>query len=153
MSRPLSERLRTIAGELVRFAVVGGFCFVLDTALAYVFRFNVGLGPTTSKGLSTIIATGVSYLGNRMWSFSHRVDDDAKHHRDLTVYAAINGIGLVITLIPVDIAHYLMHEESKLAFTVSGIVGTAFATVFRFWAYRKYVFAGSNEPAERIALV
>jgi putative flippase GtrA len=150
--RPLSDRLRSIAGELFRFVVVGGFCFVLDTVLAYVFRFHVGLGPTTSKGLSTIIATGVSYVGNRMWSFSHRVDDDAKHHRDLTIYAAINGVGLVITLIPVDVAHYLLHEESKLAFTLSGVIGTAFATVFRFWAYRKYVFA-STEQAERVALV
>lgn len=152
MPRPLYERLRAIGGELFRFVVVGGFCFVLDTSLAYVFRFEIGLGPTTSKGLSTILATGVSYVGNRMWSFSHRVDEDAKHHRDITLYAAINGIGLVITLIPVDVAHYLLHEESKIAFTVSGIIGTAFATVFRFWSYRKYVFA-STEHAERVALV
>lgn len=153
MSRPLSERLRGIAGELVRFVVVGGFCFVLDTALSLVFRFEIGLGPTTSKGLSTIIATGVSYLGNRMWSFSHRVDDDAKHHRDITLYAVINGIGLVITLIPVDISHYVFDQKSKLAFIVSGVLGTGVATIFRFWAYRKYVFAGNKEQAERVALV
>jgi len=153
MPRTLRERLRGITGELFRFAVVGGFCFALDTALAYLFRFEVGLGPTTSKGLATIIATGVSYLGNRTWSFPHRVDEGTGHHKAITVYAAINAIGLVITLIPVDIAHYLLHQTSPTAFLVSGVIGTGMATVFRFWAYRKYVFAGRTDLAERVALV
>ena len=151
MPSSLSDRLRPIAAELFKFVVVGGFCFVLDTALAYVFRFKVHLGPTTSKTLSTLIATAVSYVGNRLWSFSHRVDDDRGHRQDITVYGVINLIGLIITLIPVDIAHYLLSQTSPLAFTLSGVLGTAVATVFRFWAYRKYVF--SADLAERSALV
>jgi putative flippase GtrA len=132
---------------------VGGFCFVLDVLLAYVFRFKVDLGPTTSKTLSTVIATGVSYVGNRLWSFSHRVDADNGHGQDIGAYAAINLVGLVITLVPVDVAHYVLSETSPLAFTVSGILGTAVATVFRFWAYRKYVFDLEPDLAERTALV
>ncbi len=139
--------------ELAKFAVVGGICFIIDTALAYVFRFKLDLGPTTSKGLATIIATGLSYVGNRLWSFAHRVDESSGHGQDLTVYAGINAIGLVITLVPVDISHYLLDQTSPLAFTVAGVIGTAMATVFRFWAYRKYVFAGNTEKAELIALV
>jgi putative flippase GtrA len=149
----LLDRLKPIAAELMKFVVVGGFCFVLDIALAYVFRFQVGLGPTTSKTLSTAIATGVSYLGNRLWSFSHRVDDDRGHGQDLTSYGVINVIGLVITLVPVDIAHYLLSETSPLAFTLSGVLGTGFATVFRFWAYRRYVFVNDPDLAEKAALV
>ncbi len=147
------SRLRPIAAELTKFVVVGGFCFVLDVLLAYVFRFQVGLGPTTSKTLSTVLATGVSYAGNRLWSFSHRVDDDRGHGQDIATYGAINFVGLVITLIPVDIAHYLLDATSPLAFTISGILGTAIATVFRFWAYRKWVFVGDKDAAERSALV
>ncbi len=156
MPRTLRSRLRGILAELFKFAVVGGFCFVLDTGLAYVFRFRLGshnLGPTTSKGLSTIIATGVSYLGNRLWSFRHRVDDEASHGKDLTVYAAINGVGLVITLIPVVISHYLLHQTSPLAFTIAGTIGTGVATFFRFWGYRRWVFAADPDLAERAALV
>lgn len=146
------ERLRPIARELVKFVVVGGFCFVLDVALAYLFRFKVGLGPTTSKTLSTVLATAVSYVGNRLWSFSHRIDEDRDRGQDVLVYAGINVVGLVITLIPVDIAHYLLDRTSPLAFTASGILGTAVATVFRFWAYRRYVF-DSPDLAEKAALV
>lgn len=153
MSRSLSERLRGLVAELAKFAVVGGFCFIIDSGLAYLLRFHVHLGPTTSKGLATIVATGLSYVGNRLWSFAHRVDDESGHGQDLTLYAGINAVGLVITLIPVDISHYLLHQTSGLAFNLSGALGTAIATVFRFYAYRKWVFAGDADPAERAALV
>ena len=155
MLSSLPARLRGIASELFKFAVVGGFCFVLDTGLAYFFHFKMHphLGPTTSKTLSTAIAVGVSYVGNRLWSFAHRVGDDSSQGQDITVYAVINVVGLVITLIPVDIVRYLLGLNTPLAFNVSGVVGTVFASVFRFWAYRRYVFAGLSTPAERAALV
>jgi putative flippase GtrA len=153
MSSPLIERVRPLLSELTKFLVVGGFCFVLDTVLAYVFRFHVGLGPTTSKTLSTVIATSISYAGNRLWSFSHRVDTTGGHTQDISAYAAINLVGLVITLVPVDVAHYLLDATSPLAFTISGVMGTAVATVFRFWAYRRYVFDHDPDLAERTALV
>lgn len=149
----LVDRVRPIASELGKFLVVGGFCFLLDLVLAYLFRFKVGLGPTTSKTLSTVIGTGVSYTGNRLWSFSHRVDADGSHGQDVGRYALINLGGLVITLVPVDIAHYLLSETSPLAFTISGVLGTGVATVFRFWAYRRWVFAVKPDLAERTALV
>jgi putative flippase GtrA len=151
--RSLPDRLRSVAAELAKFVVVGGFCFVLDNILAYVFRFSVGLGPTTSKALSTVIATAVSYVGNRLWSFAHRVDEDRGHGQDISIYAAINVVGLVITLVPVDVAHYLLDLTSPVAFTLSGIIGTGFATIFRFWAYRRYVFPAAPDLAERAALV
>ena len=126
--------------ELAKFVVIGGTCFVLDLVLAYLLRFRVGLGPTTSKTLSTVVATAVSYLGNRLWSFRHRVADGRRPGQDVAVYGGINLVGLIITLVPVDVAHYLLDETSPTAFTVSGILGTAVATVFRFWAYRRWVF-------------
>jgi putative flippase GtrA len=145
--------VRSISAELGKFLVVGGFCFLLDMVLSLFFHFTLDLGPTTSKALSTILATGVSYAGNRLWSFAHRVDTDSGHGKDMTTYGLINLAGLVITVIPVDIAHYLLDETSAVAFTVSGIVGTAFATVFRFWAYRRWVFDVEPDLAERSALV
>jgi len=149
----LLERVRPLVSELAKFLVVGGFCFVLDVLIAYWFHFGLGLGPTTSKTLSTVIATAISYAGNRLWSFSHRVDGDSGHGQDISIYAAINLVGLLITLVPVDIAHYLLSETGKVAFNVSQVLGTVVATVFRFWAYRRYVFDLEPDLAERTALV
>jgi putative flippase GtrA len=151
--RSLTDRLRGIAAELAKFAVVGGLCFIVDAGLAYFCRFHIGLGPTTSKGIGTIVATALSYVGNRLWSFAHRVHEDTGHGQDLTLYAGINAVGLVITLIPVDIAHYLLDETSGTAFNISGAIGTALATIFRFYAYRRWVFADDPDKAERAALV
>jgi putative flippase GtrA len=153
VSQPLLTRVRPLFAEVAKFLVVGGFCFVLDTLLANWFHFGLGLGPTTSKTLSTVIATVVSYVGNRVWSFAHRVDADNGHGQDLGVYAAINLVGLVITLVPVAGTHYLLGETGKVAFNVSQVLGTAIATVFRFWAYRRYVFDLEPDLAERTALV
>lgn len=146
LSSTLAARLRPLGAELGKFVVVGGFCFVLDLVLANVFRFSFGLGPTTSKALSTIIATALSYVGNRLWSFASRTEgQEVRHGRDASIYAAINVVGLIITLIPVDVSHYLLDQNSSLAFNLSSIIGTAFATGFRFTSYRRWVFPSSAE--------
>lgn len=147
----LLARVRPLVAELSKFVVVGGVCFVLDLVVANLLHFGLGIGPTTAKTASTVLATVASYLGNRLWSFAHRVDDETGQGKDVTVFALINLVGLVITLVPVDVAHYLLHRTSGIAFNVSSILGTAVATVFRFWAYRRYVF--TKDTAERVALV
>ncbi len=150
----LEGRIRPLLAELGKFLVVGGLCFVLDTVLANVFHFAVGLGPTTSKALSTIIAVVASYVGNRLWSFAHRIDQDSPTHgRDATAYLAINAVGLVLTLIPVDIINYGLHHTGGIAFNIGSVIGTGMATVFRFWAYRRFVFVGDPRQAELEALV
>lgn len=149
----LIDRLRPMVAELIKFVVVGGFCFVLDLGLFNLLHFGLELGPLTSKTISTVVATAVSYVGNRLWSFAHRVSDSGAQRRDLTVYAAINVVGLVITLVPVGVTHYLLGLTGQVALNVAAVIGTAFATVFRFLAYRRWVFVGDPDAAEREALV
>lgn len=148
---PLLERLRPLLVELSKFVVVGGFCFALDLAIANALHFGLDLGPTTAKTGSTIVATAASYAGNRMWSFADRVEQKPGQGRDAIVFVVINLVGLLITLVPVDVAHYLLNLSSALAFNVSSVLGTAVATVFRFWAYRRYVF--TKDTAEHLALL
>jgi putative flippase GtrA len=149
----LVTRVRGLGPELLKFVVVGGFCFVLDFVLANVFHFGLHIGPTTSKTMSTVLATAVSYVGNRLWSFAHRVDEEGSHGQDISRYAAINVVGLVITLVPIDITEYLLHLTSKVQYNVAQLIGTAVATLFRFYAYRRWVFMSDPDLAERSALV
>ncbi len=135
-----STRRRALIAELGKFALVGGCCLLLDVAIANLLHLRLGLGPTVSKTASTVLATCASYLGNRAWAFAHRVDEQAGHSRDLAVFMAINLVGLAITLVPVDVGHYLLHRTGALAFNVASLFGTAAATAFRFWAYRRFVF-------------
>jgi putative flippase GtrA len=138
---------------MFKFLVVGGICFVLDTALSYLFRFEVGLGPNTAKSVATVLATCLSYVLNRLWSLAHRVDEDRGHRRDIVSYGIISALGLALTWVPISITAYVLDEQGKGAYLVSTTIGTALATVFRFWGFRRWVFVGDPDAAERAALV
>lgn len=143
---PSLLRVQLLLRDLGRFLVVGGLCFGLDLLVANLLHFGVGLGPTTSKTAATALATLASYSGNRWWALSHRVDAGAGHGRALLVFAAINGMGLLITLVPVTVAHYVLGLTGALSFNASSVVGTVAATAFRFWAYRRFVFTQAHDP-------
>jgi len=138
---------------MFKFLVVGGICFVLDTALSYVFRFEAGLGPNTAKSLATLLATGLSYVLNRLWSLAHRVDEERGHRRDIVAYAVISAAGLAVTWVPISVTAYVLDETGKAAYLVSITIGTGIATVFRYWAFRRWVFVNDPDAAERAALV
>ena len=147
------DRLRRLGPELIRFLVVGGICFVVDTALSYLLRFEADLGPNTAKSLATVVATVLSYVLNRLWSLAHRVDDERGHRRDIVAYGVISAAGLVLTWVPISVTAYLLDQTGKVAYLASIVVGTAVTTVFRYWAFRRWVFTADPAAAERAALV
>lgn len=143
----LAQRLHPALPEIAKFVVIGGLCSVLDLVIANALHFLVGVGPTLAKCASTLVATAVSYAANRAWSFGHRVDHATSQHRDVAVFTVLNLLGLVITLVPVDVVHYVLGQTSPTAFNASSVAGTLVATVFRFWAYRRFVFTATDGPA------
>ncbi len=61
-------------------------------------------------------------------------------------------MGLVISTLYLNATHDLLHMDSRLAVNVNTIIGIGLATIFRFWAYRQFVFSGEHpgdpEPEE-----
>lgn len=140
-------RLDQLVRELMKFGTVGAFAYVVDIGLYNLLRATVLEDRTiTAKVVSVTVATGVAFLGNRHWTFRHRSDPGLA--RGFGVFALLNGIAMVITVIPLWISHYLLGMTSLLADNIStNVIGTALATVFRFWSYRKWVFVAPPEPA------
>ena len=59
--------------ELVKFAMVGGTTWVIDTAIFLGLKSSVlDAKPLTAKIIAVIVATIVSYVLNREWSFRTR---------------------------------------------------------------------------------
>ena len=52
--------------------MVGAIAFVVTTVGTNLLHFQAELGPLTSNVIATIVATFVSYAGNRYWTFRHR---------------------------------------------------------------------------------
>jgi len=90
-------------------------------------------------GAGTLFA----YAGNRYWTFSHR---EAKSHAEsLPLFFGLNVIGMAIAALCLGLSHYVLGYTSAAADNISAnIVGTGFGTLFRFWAYRRFVFVDQS---------
>ena len=131
--------------EVVKFGAVGAVAFVVDTGVFNLLRFGVGGGgplehkPLSAKVVSTIAAAVVAWLGNRFWTFRHRRRASAR--RELVLFFFFNAVGLAIALSCLGFSHYVLDLRSSLADNVSAnCVGLVLGTLFRFWAYRRFVF-------------
>jgi putative flippase GtrA len=146
----LPKRFRGLADELVKFGTVG----LINTGLDYlVLNLLLAIGPLKAKVVATIIATTASYLMNRKWTFGNRSRTGIR--REYALFFGLNLVGMVIQLAVLGVAKYGLgfHEhgggDDRLALNIANAIGIGVAMVFRFWAYRTFVFkAPELEPAE-----
>ncbi|MFF3445415.1 GtrA family protein [Streptosporangium sp. NPDC002721] len=147
----LPEPLRALAlrhHEPLKFAVVGGTAFLVDNAVFYGLKLTVlEPKPVTAKIIAVLVATIVSYVLNREWSFRTRGGRERRH--EAALFFLVSGFGLVLSSAPLWISRYVFRLETpdvslvtqEIADFVSAqVVGTLIAMVFRFWAFRKWVF-------------
>jgi putative flippase GtrA len=144
--RQVYRRWQELVHELAKFGIVGIVCYAIDFGLynvCHVWLFE--LGPITSKVISTVVAATCAYFGNRHWSFRHRARSGVR--REYTLFIVLNTIGLVIALACLGFGYYVLDQRSALASNIWGnLIGTGLGTVFRFWAYKKYVFLHPEDP-------
>ncbi|MFC4111144.1 GtrA family protein [Nonomuraea zeae] len=134
--------------ELLKFAVVGGTAFLVDNTVFYGLKLTIlEPKPVTAKIIAVLVATIVSYVLNREWSFRTRGGRERRH--EAALFFLVSGVGLVLSSAPLWISRYAFSLETpdvslvtqELADFVSAqIIGTLIAMVFRFWALRKWVF-------------
>lgn len=147
-ARRLYATFQALIHEVAKFGIVGAFNYLVDTGL-----FNVLLlgplhhKPITSKIISYTIATTSSYFLNRHWTWRHRARTGLL--REYWLFVALSVVALGITLAPLGISEYLLHQTSLLARNISAnVVGVAFAMVFRFWAFKRWVFLEPDATEE-----
>lgn len=128
--------LRILIKELAAFGVVGAAAFVIDVGL---FTMLAGYGALKAKTVSTIVSTTFAYFGNRYLSFSHRARTSLR--REATVFFGINLVTLAFSLLVIAFVVYPLgyDHESTTVFVVN-IVTIGLGTLFRFWAYKRFVF-------------
>ncbi|WP_020668712.1 GtrA family protein [Amycolatopsis nigrescens] len=131
-----------------RFAVVGGAAFVTTVGVNYLLKLTVlREKPVTALAIATIVATILSYLLSRGWSFQAR--GGRPRHHEAALFFLVNAIAVGINLCPPLISRYVLRLEypavgllcQEIADFVSGmVIGTALGTLFRWWGYQKWVF-------------
>jgi putative flippase GtrA len=133
-------RFHVLVHEVAKFGVVGLCGFVVQLGVQNALHSGAGVGAITAVVIGYIVATAVTFVGNRYWAFRHRKGKGLRH--ETIVFVAFNLIGIVIQVGIVDIAYYELGYKSGLAYNAATVVGIGIATLFRLFAYRKFVFSG-----------
>jgi putative flippase GtrA len=144
--RFLPHRLRALAPEAVAFGVIG----LANLGLYYlIFNALIFIGAVKSTVIATLVTTYLAYLANRHWTYKDRPRSALR--REYTLFFAVNMGGLLIQSAGTGILKYgfdMNERHDRLAFNVATTVCICTATLFRFWTYRTFVFAGTPATAE-----
>jgi putative flippase GtrA len=137
--------LHARALELVRFGSVGTVAFVVDLGVYNLLRFGpVDLlhgKPLTARIVAVVLATLVSWLGSRHWTFAGRRTHRGGH--ELALFGAINLVGIGFTVGALGFSHYVLGMSGPFSDNVANVVGIALGTVVRYVGYRLFVFPGA----------
>jgi putative flippase GtrA len=145
------SHLRALSNEGVKFLFVGGLGYIVDVSTFNLLRFAGGEGPLfdrplTAKIISVVLATLVTYTGNRHWTWRHR--QRTGFAREYLLFFVLNGVALGIAVATLAISHYVLGFTSPLADNIAANgIGLALGTAFRFWSYRRWVFRAPSSAA------
>jgi len=127
---------RILLKELTAFGVVGAMAFVIDLG---IFTWLTPHGALKAKLVSTIVSTTFAYFGNRQWSFSHRARTTIS--RETTFFFGINLVTLIFSELLIGLFVYgFGFDHKSFVIAVVNVVSIGLGTIFRFWAYKRFVF-------------
>jgi putative flippase GtrA len=138
--RRLYETFQILVHEIAKFGIVGAFNYILDVGL-FNLLLTQGLHhkPLTAKTISTVIAATSSYFMNRHWTWRHRARRGL--WREYGTFIVLSAVALAITLGFLAFGQYVLHQDSLVARNFWGnIVGVGAAMIWRFWAFKRWVF-------------
>jgi len=134
--------------ELIKFAIVGGTTFIIDSAIFYTLKLTVlETKPVTAKVIAGIVAVIASYVLNREWSFRDR--GGRERHHEALLFFAFSGVGVLLSMAPLWFSSYVLQlREPMVSLTMENIadfisayiIGNLLQMAFRFWAFRRWVF-------------
>ncbi|OBG27140.1 GtrA family protein [Mycobacterium sp. E3198] len=134
--------------ELIKFAIVGGTTFVIDSAIFYTLKLTVlETKPVTAKVIAGIVAVIASYVLNREWSFRDR--GGRERHHEALLFFAFSGVGVLLSMAPLWISSYVLQlrvpmvsltVENIADFISAYIIGNLLQMAFRFYSFRRWVF-------------
>jgi putative flippase GtrA len=144
----LYQRFRQIIHEGAKFGIVGGIGVIVVLAGSDALHYELRLGKFTSVTVATVLATVVTFLGNRYWSFRHRQGAGARN--ETILFFILNGVGLLIQYACIFLVTDLIGLSGRVWYTIANFLGIGIGTLFRFWSYRKWVWVRPEVALARL---
>jgi putative flippase GtrA len=142
--RPFAERHH----ELIKFAIVGGTTFIVDSAIFYTLKLTIlEPKPVTAKIIAGVVAVIASYILNREWSFRDR--GGRERHHEALLFFGFSAVGVLLSMAPLYFSSYVLQlrvpsvsltVENIADFVSAYVIGNLLQMGFRFWAFKRWVF-------------
>ena len=149
-ARQLLTRVRGLVPEAFAFGVIGAGNTALYLLIVYVLA---EIGAVKASVIATVVTTTLAYIANRHWTYRHR--SRAALRREYTLFFGFNLAGMVIqsgSLAAVKYGFGLTERDDLHLLMGVTIIGIGLATIFRFWAYRSFVFLKPQPDSELVEL-
>ena len=138
-------RFQVLVHEVAKFGVVGAIGFVVQLGVQNVLHSGFGVGALTAVVLAYIVATIVTFFGNRHWAFKHRKGGGLG--QETALFVALNVVGIFIQVGIVDLVVHGLGHGDRLSYNIATIFGIGIGTMFRLFTYRRFVFRAPAAPA------
>lgn len=139
---PRALRRDKVAGQVVRFGIVGVLNTAVDFALLNLLYHVVGLPLLVANTLSVAAGIVNSFFWNKHWTFSaggwHR------WWRQALVFVTVSLIGLVLNDTGIYLLHSWMGGTSVLAVNAQKVGASVVSMVWNFLGYRFLAFRSTR---------
>jgi putative flippase GtrA len=130
----------------MKFGLVGVLNTLINLAVFNALLIAVhDVGRVKANFVATAVATVFAYVMNRYWTFKHRPSDHSRS-REFILFVFFNVVGLGIESALIGGTVYILGTNTIVAVNIAKILGLVLGTVFRFWAYRTFVFRPAAAP-------
>lgn len=134
-----TEEMKRLIEQIVKFGVVGFFCFFIDFGITTGMTNICGVHYLISKFLGFVISAVVNYLLSVRFVFTRKKEMDRK--KEFTIFLILSAVGLVIN----EIVMYLCIDglyaasdvlkaavSQELMVSISSVAATAVVMVYNF---------------------
>ena len=143
---------REAIGQFLRLGVIGGLNTLVYFVLLNFFFSLVRLTDFWSITWAFVMATGLSYVLNRRWTF--RISEGRGSARETVAFYAVNLAAWAATIGLVDLAEKVFGTSTALQLNLASLLATGLILIPKFASYRDLVFkkALAEKPAgEQVA--
>ncbi len=120
------ERIKALIGQMFRFGMTGGICFLIDYFLMVILTEFFGLYYLISSIISFSISTIVNYLLSLHFVFDS--NNTTRKWKEFTEFALLSGIGLGFN----TLLMWLFTSRAGWHYMISKIIVTAIVMIYNF---------------------
>ena len=146
----MSFKNRDTLRQIIRVGFIGGFNTIVYFALLNLFLEPFGRFWAITGAY--VLATALSYVMNRRWSFEIS-DGSVGNAKESASFFVVNLVAWGVSIVMVEIAHTFWGPLTRLEVNLASVVATGLIVLPKFAAYRDVVFkkslaeVGEHEPA------